>query len=254
MELKKCNTCQEEKSVELFKKGKNLCKKCHNIYEKIRREKTKFNYSNVDLNSEKECSECKEIKPLKSFHRRSDSPDGFRGKCRDCINKKDREYRKENEIGKKEYAKNREKSLEKSKEYYQKNREKRKAASKKYYAENKEVLLKKAAVRQSKRLKTDVNYKITRNLRNRLYYALKNNTKYKPTLELLGCSIEELKSHLEAKFTEGMTWDNYGEWHIDHIKPCASFDLTIEDDQKLCFHYENLQPLWATDNIKKGTN
>ena len=69
-----------------------------------------------------------------------------------------------------------------------------------------------------------------------------------------------LKQYLEKQFTKGMSWDNYGNpngdhtscWHIDHIKPCASFDLTQEDQQKECFHYTNLQPLWAIDNLKKG--
>lgn len=73
-------------------------------------------------------------------------------------------------------------------------------------------------------------------------------------MELLGCTIEELRTHLEAQFQEGMTWDNYGRdgWHIDHIKPCSSFDLLKEAEQRECFHYTNLQPLWAKDNLSKG--
>ncbi len=58
---------------------------------------------------------------------------------------------------------------------------------------------------------------------------------------------------LAAKFTNGMAWDDYGDWHIDHILPCISFDLSDENQQKICFHYTNLQPLWATDNLKKGS-
>jgi hypothetical protein len=69
---------------------------------------------------------------------------------------------------------------------------------------------------------------------------------------LLGCSVSFLKGFLEAKFTEGMTWQNHGEWHIDHIKPCASFNLLDEEEQKKCFHYTNLQPLWAAENLSKG--
>lgn len=53
-------------------------------------------------------------------------------------------------------------------------------------------------------------------------------------------------------FTNGMTWDNYGQWHVDHIRPCALYDLTKEDQQMACFHYTNLQPLWAKDNMSKG--
>lgn len=71
-------------------------------------------------------------------------------------------------------------------------------------------------------------------------------------MELVGCSIDKLKQHLESKFTEGMSWDNYGDWHVDHIKPCASFDLSDPEQQRLCFNYKNLQPLWAADNLSKG--
>lgn len=70
----------------------------------------------------------------------------------------------------------------------------------------------------------------------------------------MGCSTETLKLHLEKQFKPGMTWGNHGVkgWHIDHIKPCASFDLTKPDDQLKCFHYTNLQPLWWHENLSKG--
>ena len=72
------------------------------------------------------------------------------------------------------------------------------------------------------------------------------------TLELLGASVTFVKKYLESLFQPGMSWDNYGEWHVDHIIPCASFDLNDPEQQKKCFHYTNLQPLWAADNIAKG--
>ena len=72
-------------------------------------------------------------------------------------------------------------------------------------------------------------------------------------MELVGCSIPDLIKHLESKFQEGMNWSNYGfyGWHIDHIRPCSSFNLLNEEEQKQCFHYTNLQPLWAKDNLQK---
>ena len=72
-------------------------------------------------------------------------------------------------------------------------------------------------------------------------------------MELTGCSKDELFKYLESKFIEDMTWDNYGKWHIDHIRPCASFNLENSEEQIECFHYTNLQPLWAKDNISKGS-
>jgi hypothetical protein len=68
---------------------------------------------------------------------------------------------------------------------------------------------------------------------------------------MLGCSVQELWNHLESKFTPGMTRDNYGKWHVDHIVPCVAFDLTDETQQLECFNFRNLQPLWARDNLKK---
>jgi 5-methylcytosine-specific restriction endonuclease McrA len=84
--------------------------------------------------------------------------------------------------------------------------------------------------------------------------ALKNNAKAGHTVELLGCSIEDLRSHLEQQFTPGMTWDNYGVhgWQIDHIIPLSYFNLSDPEQQKRAWHYTNLQPLWAVDNIRKS--
>lgn len=73
------------------------------------------------------------------------------------------------------------------------------------------------------------------------------------TFDLIGCTIEFLRNHLEENFQAGMSWANRNLWHIDHKKPCAAFDLTDPEQQKACFHYTNLQPLWAADNIRKGS-
>ena len=89
----------------------------------------------------------------------------------------------------------------------------------------------------------------------RIRRCLNAHIERKEIQELVGCSMDQLKEHLERQFTEGMTWDNYGfyGWHIDHIIPCVSFDLTDIEQQKKCFHYTNLQPLWAKDNLSKGS-
>lgn len=109
---------------------------------------------------------------------------------------------------------------------------------------------------QKQRYKVDYDFKMRCNLRARIRIALKSQgaKRLKNTEAIIGCSIHELRKHLESQFAEGMTWDNHGDWHIDHIKPCAAFDLTNEEQQRECFHYSNLQPLWAVDNIKKGAS
>lgn len=100
----------------------------------------------------------------------------------------------------------------------------------------------------------NVEFRTKKRLRGRIYVALKRGVKSQGTMELLGCIIEQFKSHFQSLFTEGMNWDKYmkGEIVIDHIKPCASFDLTMPEQQKECFHYTNMQPLWELDNLKKG--
>lgn len=102
---------------------------------------------------------------------------------------------------------------------------------------------------------SNVQYKILCLMRSRFTKILKNikqQHKYYRTEKLLGADINTVRQHLEKQFLPGMTWDNHGDWHIDHIKPCALFDLTQKCQQLQCFHYTNLQPLWAMDNIKKG--
>lgn len=96
--------------------------------------------------------------------------------------------------------------------------------------------------------------KLIHSIRVRVRQALKGQRKTLPCIKLIGCDLDFLKKYLESKFQSGMTWNNYGRkgWHIDHIIPCASFDLSKLKQQKICFHYSNLQPLWAIENIKKG--
>jgi hypothetical protein len=103
---------------------------------------------------------------------------------------------------------------------------------------------------------TNIQYRLAGNLRSRLKVALlKNKNENRQwAVRDLGCTIPELMDYLAAKFTEGMTWGNYGEWHIDHVRPLASFDLTDPEAAKLACHYTNLQPLWAVDNLSKAAS
>lgn len=107
-----------------------------------------------------------------------------------------------------------------------------------------------------KKYETDIEYKIKYLLRRRFRLALKNNAKSGSAVKDLGCSIEEFKVYIESKFQPGMSWDNHGygddKWHIDHIIPLSSFDLTNKNELIKACHYTNLQPLWQKDNLKKG--
>jgi len=101
----------------------------------------------------------------------------------------------------------------------------------------------------------NIGYRVMDNLRSRLNSALKrrNLVKLETTIKLVGCPMPELIKYLENKFKPGMSWKNRKTWHIDHIIPCISFDLSKLEQQKKCFHYTNLQPLWPTENYRKGT-
>jgi hypothetical protein len=104
--------------------------------------------------------------------------------------------------------------------------------------------------------KTNPQYKIAQNLRRRVREVIKiqNASKSGHLLEMLGCSLPELLYRIESQFQSGMSWENYGEWHIDHVRPCSSFDLTDLKQQAECFRHSNLQPLWAKDNLAKSDN
>jgi len=164
-------------------------------------------------------------------------------------------YKKRN---KEKYNNNKEKFSQQNKDYYMRNKDKVKEINKNWAKNNKL----KDSQRRKKYVKTksknDPNFKIRTRLRTRMNLALfgEQYAKADKTFNLIGCSPSQLKSYLESLFQEGMSWDNYGVygWHIDHIIPCASFDLTNPEQQRKCFHYTNLQPLWAVDNLKKGSS
>jgi hypothetical protein len=99
---------------------------------------------------------------------------------------------------------------------------------------------------------SDVEWKLSKNLRNRLGAFVRGERKSAKLREYLGCTLPELRAYLESQFQPGMTWDNHGEWHIDHKKPLSSFDLTKRIQLMAACHYTNLQPLWAKINLSKS--
>lgn len=147
------------------------------------------------------------------------------------------------------YHRNKERLRKKSREYHYANREKRGRYLSEWGKRNPKKLLEYGRKQGAK-----LNYRLSQRLRSRIILALKKQWKSGHTLELLGCPIWSFKIHLESLWEPGMNWDNYGRdgWHIDHIIPCALFDLSKAEHQRRCFHFSNLQPMWATENHRKN--
>jgi hypothetical protein len=185
----------------------------------------------------------------------------------------DKLYREKNKLKimlyQKEYRqKNKEKLIDLKKRYYQNHKVEIFSNVKLYTKNHKEnITIYQKDYRQKNRpmislykinkYHTDINYKISCLLRNYTNFVMKEKykkSKFFNTIELLGCSIEEFTLYLEKLFKPGMSWKNYGRngWHLDHIIPCAHFILSDPEQQKLCFHYTNLQPMWAKENLIKG--
>lgn len=199
------------------------------------------------------CSKCGLYKPVSEFPKLKRNKDGLDSLCKKCRNLVNKNYREKNKekvkkARKKYYEKNRQHILDQKTAYFLTHKEEKAKYDKIYRQKNKNKL----KIQKNIWAKNSLKHKIANNLRRRINHALKGENKSKNTLNLLGCSIEYLKEYLSYKFQNGMSWDNYGEWHIDHIKPCCLFDLSDPNQQKECFHYTNLQPLWAIDNIKKS--
>lgn len=200
----------------------------------------------------KYCKTCLKNKELSEYHKDKNQNDGFRYTCKQCI----REYQlKWRESKRKEL-------LEKSQVYYVENKDKKRIYDMEYRLKNfnkikdrlknnKDKINKRTAEYAKSRRAKDISYKLRQSIRNRLNQCIK---KKKPSSSIteLGCSLNELKIYLECRFTEGMSWNNYGKWHLDHIKPLSKFNLSDLEEFKQACHYTNLQPLWALDNIKKS--
>lgn len=186
----------------------------------------------------KRCTKCKIIKNESEFSKDKRIKNGLGSWCKNCIKNSTKKWRLANS----EY----------DNKYYKNNKEEISNQRKQHYKENKKRILDRNKKYIRERLNTDPVFRLKRNLYRRVNNFVKGKDKSIKTIDLLGCTVKELRSHLESKFTKGMSWNNYGEWHVDHIFPCASFDLRKSEEQRKCFYYTNLQPLWAADNFKKS--
>jgi len=209
--------------------------------------------------AEKKCTKCGGVKPLSEFRGRSSSKDGKFPQCKACereyqrkyyqASRDNHEYREANKERSREWRKaNKNKIAQYSREHYQTNSHHKREYQRKYREANK------AAERRyfRERYISDSMFALKQRCRTRVRNALKGHgfSKKATTKDLLGCGYEKLVQHLESQFTDGMSWANRSEWHIDHIVPLAS--AKTEGELLALCHYTNLQPLWAKDNMSKG--
>jgi len=184
------------------------------------------------------CTHCKNLKSTEEFGFSSCRINQLESWCKECNNRRTREWYRNNK--------------HKFKDYYKKNAIKIAARSNAYHRAHK---IERNA-RNRRRRKSDLQFRLASNLRQRLRAALKGNARRGSAVRDLGCPIGGLKQHLEVLWQPGMCWDNYGnkksQWSIDHICPLTFFDLTDREQLLKACHYSNLQPLWQEDNLRKS--
>lgn len=228
-------------------------------------------------NTTKECLKCKIEKEISEYFYNKTYSKYF-NLCKTCENKRSLLYYKEYEkrksykekhcLASKKYDSS-PKGKKQRKKWLKNNRKRVNLSKKKYREKNKQkikekrriylskpTVIKNINLRNRKRRKQNIQYKLRTNLSKRIHNALKGNNKSIFTMILLGCSIENFKKHLESQFIDNMSWENYGlgenKWNIDHVLPCELFDLTNEKQQLACFNYKNTKPMWSSQNISKS--
>jgi len=225
----------------------------------------------------KTCSRCHETKVVTDFYRRSPQAHLRVSHCKSCMSIKQKKYYQLNRArisdAGKVYRSNpatlkiiRERNRlwqsnnvdyvnRKRRMWAKENPKKHSASVQKWRRKNRDKLLPKRRAKTRARYASDVNFKITCVLRSRLSTMIRQRgVKYTSAADLLGCDVSDLIKYLEQRFDSGMTWENHSPlgWHIDHVVPCSAFDMTDQVEQRQCFHYTNLQPMWGVENLKKG--
>jgi len=262
METKICSKCKIEKTINKFYKNKNLkdglsswCKECKGkagkeYYKKNRDEILEYQKKYPKEHNEAITKKRKEYQ--KEYHKRHIEK----------RNKRAREIYRVNIIQRKEYiAKNKDKIKHNRKKYYQKNINKFRCNSKIYYRNNAKKYKQYNKNRrddlnkwQKEKYKNDPIFRLKKSMSTNIYHSLKENKNSQSWEKLVGYTCQDLKKHLESQFKEGMTWENYGKWQIDHRVPISLFNITSTKCKgfRACWKLENLQPLWAKENRNKS--
>ena len=214
----------------------------------------------------KKCTKCGEVKELGEFHKDRRSRDGRQGRCRLCVNQCSKQHYQANkekvkQRSKQHYQANKEKIKQHKKQYLEKNKEKIKQYDKQYKQEHKEEIKQynqehkeKIKQRRKNRYHSDPLYRMVHSYRTavrRAFDATKQNKNCK-SFDLLGTTKERFYEYIDQQLQPGMTWDNMGEWHLDHIKPINL--ATNEQEAIELSHYTNFRPLWAEDNISRPSD
>jgi len=250
-----CKKCDTTKNVSQFSKDSSrvdgysyTCKDCRKSYHKSYRTKNAKKISskkdvwysqnkehkNPKFIEKKMCGICKKTRTSSKFHKSSKKQDGLENTCKDCKKIQNQQY----------YQNNKSEIKKKNRAWESQNKDKASKSKQNWKKRNPEYLRE-----YSQRLQV----RLANNLRTRLRKAIQNHQKVGSAVSDLGCSIDFLKSYLESKFQLGMSWKNYGEWQIDHVKPLSSFDLADRKQLLEACNYSNLQPLWKEDNLSKGS-
>jgi hypothetical protein len=256
--LKQCSKCKKIKPIGEFHKHKggkygveSFCKECRKAYYRNNTEKYKehqkkyykknkekyYQYSKNWLENNRE----KANKQRREWYKNNIEH------CREHSKERSKRYHINNPKKTKEYQR------QYDKQYYINNREKIKERRRRYIKNNPEIVKEQWRKRREKR-KLNIVLHLSDRMRNQILRSLRGNKNGNHWEDLVDYTLKDLMIHLESLFKDGMSWDNYGKWHIDHIKPVDSFNFTSYKDKefKKCYALKNLQPLWAFDNISKG--
>lgn len=246
MKTKQCPKCREIKTVEKFSKDKNCkdglkcwCNDCIKEYHKEYRQKNKEKIREYRKENKEKIREYE-----KKY--RKENQEHFKEYRKKYL----QEHRKEGEEwDKKYYQKNKEKLNEQGKKHYQENREYYKEYQKKYLQEHK----KERNEYLKNRRRTNPQYKLNANMSGGIRQSLKSGKNGRHWEVFVNYTIKDLMKHIEKQFKEGMNWDNQGDWHLDHKIPIVAFNFNSPEhiDFKRCWALDNLQPLWAKENIQK---
>jgi hypothetical protein len=280
-----CNNCKKQSGIKSYHKNREKNhqkrKEWRENNKDIKRQMDKDyrgklkarNISDIVVPKTKVCPKCLDIKQSKDYFKNSSSKDYLSTYCKDCTKDKTHTsyetHKEKRKISQKQYCeKNKEAVKKRKQDYYVKKNKEIKEYKKKWAHKNKDKIVKrqleyrknnreKLNLYHTNRKKEDIEYRVLCSLRIRLCQALHRNKKSDHTMNLIGCSTNELVKFIESHFSCGMSWENYGtgngKWSIDHTRPCSSFDLSIPEQQEECFNYSNLRPMWNIDNFKKNS-